>query len=568
MKTDSRKYAIYSRKSKYTGKGESVENQIEICKKHLQTKYNVDIEQDIIVYEDEGFTGANTKRPNFQKMLCDIRANKIATVICYRLDRVSRNVLDFCTLKDEFTEYNVSFISVREDFDTSTPMGTAMLLIASVFAQLERDTIAERIRDNQTELAKTGRWLGGTTPTGFKSDEIEKISVDGKKKKLCKLTPIPEEKQLVVTLYNKYVEYKSLTQLETYCVQNNLKSKNGVALSRFALKHILINPVYAVADKDILQYFKDRNVDIYAEEEQFDGKFGMMVYNKTSQKTGKTTRARDIEDWIVAIGKHKGFISGQKWVYTQELLTQNESKRYRKPIANNAVLAGIIYCADCGSHMRPKIYQAVDEDGNRSFGYMCELKEKSRCKMCSSKNVYGVELDKEVYRILKENLNSGGELYQAIKEIAKGTFDGEDNQQQALQTLNRTKKQNEKSIQLLLEKLALIDISLMNEVTAEIKRLKEANTEIDKQIESLDIHNSENMETVNNAQIVLHILNSYFSTFDELDLQTRRLLMRMLVHSVYVDAENVIVNLTGSNPITKSKSVFQHSLRLSCEDSK
>ena len=148
-------YAIYSRKSKFTGKGESIENQIELCKNQIINKYGSDVADKILIYQDEGFTGYNTNRPEFKKMMNDIRDKKIKTVVVYRLDRISRNVSDFCDLKDEFNKYNVGFMSVTENFDTTSPMGTAMLMITSVFAQLERDTIAERIRDNMYELAKS-----------------------------------------------------------------------------------------------------------------------------------------------------------------------------------------------------------------------------------------------------------------------------------------------------------------------------------------------------------------------------------------------------------------------------
>ncbi|MDO7204481.1 recombinase family protein [Paraclostridium bifermentans] len=87
--------------------------------------------------------------------------------MCYRLDRVLRNIADFSSLIEDLQKYNISFVSIREQFDTSTPMGRAMMFIASVFAQLERETIAERVRDNMLELAKSGRWLGGTAPLGF-----------------------------------------------------------------------------------------------------------------------------------------------------------------------------------------------------------------------------------------------------------------------------------------------------------------------------------------------------------------------------------------------------------------
>lgn len=99
----------------------------------------------------------------------DAKANKFDYLVCYRLDRISRNVSDFSTLIEKLNKLDISFISIKEQFDTSTPMGRAMMFISSVFAQLERETIAERIKDNMYELARTGRWLGGKTPHGFSS---------------------------------------------------------------------------------------------------------------------------------------------------------------------------------------------------------------------------------------------------------------------------------------------------------------------------------------------------------------------------------------------------------------
>lgn len=103
-------------------------------------------------------------------MMRAAEAGRFRMLIVYRLDRISRSIGDFTALIERLAQLNVAFVSIREQFDTSTPMGRAMMYIASVFSQLERETIAERIRDNLHELAKTGRWLGGITPTGFASE--------------------------------------------------------------------------------------------------------------------------------------------------------------------------------------------------------------------------------------------------------------------------------------------------------------------------------------------------------------------------------------------------------------
>ena len=185
--------AIYSRKSRFTGKGESIGNQVDLCKEYVRTHFGDAALDRIIVYEDEGYSGGNLNRPDFKKMMEDAGKRRFKAIIVYRLDRISRNISDFAGLIDELARLDISFVSIKEQFDTCSPMGRAMMYIASVFSQLERETIAERIRDNMHELAKTGRWLGGVTPTGYASESVKTVTVDGKTKRACKLKLIPEE---------------------------------------------------------------------------------------------------------------------------------------------------------------------------------------------------------------------------------------------------------------------------------------------------------------------------------------------------------------------------------------
>ena len=143
------------RKSRHTGKGESIGNQIDLCREYIRTHYGDAAEQQAVVFEDEGFSGGNLNRPDFKKMMTAAKARKSRAIVVYRLDRSSSS--DFSSLIEELGRLGIDFVSIRESFDTSSPMGRAMMYIASVFSQPERETIAERIRDNMHELAKTGR---------------------------------------------------------------------------------------------------------------------------------------------------------------------------------------------------------------------------------------------------------------------------------------------------------------------------------------------------------------------------------------------------------------------------
>ena len=204
--------AIYSRKSLFTGKGESIENQIQMCRVYIIN--SIDSNAHICIYEDEGYSGGNTNRPKFKEMIKDIKSGKINRVVCYKLDRIGRSVAQLSNMFELLDRYNCSFTSITEQqFDTTTPMGRAMINIASTFAQLERETIAERVRDNMLGLAKTGRWLGGQSPLGYSPEKMTYLDEEFKERTLMKLTPIDDELKIVKLVFDSYFEIHSVSQV-------------------------------------------------------------------------------------------------------------------------------------------------------------------------------------------------------------------------------------------------------------------------------------------------------------------------------------------------------------------
>lgn len=538
-------YAIYSRKSKFTGKGESIENQIELCKNQLINKYNIK-EENIKIYQDEGFTGYNTNRPQFQEMIKDIRNKKIKCVIVYRLDRISRNVTDFCNLKNEFIKYNTDFISVTENFDTSTPMGRAMLMISSVFAQLERDTIAERIRDNMYELAKTGRWLGGNTPLGYKSEKVETLSVDGKKKNLYKLDIVFEEAEIIKLIWNKMCELKSLSKLEVYLLQKGIKTRNGNNFTRFSLITILKNPVYVVADNKIKDFFEKMNVTIYETDiEKCNGINGLLAYNKREELMGKTKSYKDITEWIIAVGKHQGIIPSKQFIKVWNLIENNKDKRCRVPRQNTSILSGIIRCKHCGNYMRPRLRNTVTIDNKRNFSYLCVLKEKSRKRLCKCKNINGIETDMIVIEKISELKLPTNMLINKIKLLINNKEKKSDKRINELQTLNTILSRNKRKVEALIDKMAIIDGELIADITAQIKSIKSKNLEIEKRIIELSKETEKEIDKDEVTVLALNIINKYMSSFDSLNIVDKRLMIKSLVNTIESDGENIYINYMG-----------------------
>ena len=277
--------AIYPRKSKFSPTSESIANQVAMCREYCDRCFD---DPHYLVYdEDEGFSGKSTNRPAYTQMIEDMRAGKFQVLCCYRLDRISRNVRDFAELLDDLQRHNIAFVSVRNNFDTSTPFGRAMVYISSALAQMERETLAERVKDNLYEMARSGRWLGGVTPLGFVA-KAQEVHRDDKKRKLLMLSPVEEELAQVRDLFDHFLRLGSVTKLLQYCLEHRIVSRNGNDYSRTTLRLLLTNPVYCTADAEAWAYFSSGDYQLCAQREDFDGVRGIQPFARTRKDDGGT----------------------------------------------------------------------------------------------------------------------------------------------------------------------------------------------------------------------------------------------------------------------------------------
>lgn len=537
--------AIYSRKSKFTGKGESIENQIEMCKKHIAMYIGA---VDVLVYEDEGFSGGNLQRPQFKKMMADGKAGQFSSIVVYRLDRISRNISDFSVLIQELEQLKIDFVSIKEQFDTSSPMGRAMMYISSVFSQLERETIAERIRDNMMELAKTGRWLGGITPTGYKSEKINAIRVDGKEHSMFCLEQIPEEIALVETIYKVFLETNSLTKTDGYLLQNGYQTKNGKPFTRFSIRNILTNPVYMQADAEAYQYFSSHGADLYSDATVFDGATGVMAYNRTEQVAGRSNQIRPMEEWIVAAGKHTGVIPGATWVKVQELLSQNSSKSFRKPRSNVALLSGVLVCGHCGEPMRPKLTKRENDAGEKVYSYLCETKERSRGQCCRMKNAPGNGLDEALVNQIKMLGEDSSAFIQSLEENQHSLIEQNEAYQKEVTQVRSTMGENKTSIAQLVQVLAKgANAETQMYVEQEIQTLHDQNHQLSQRLAELQAFGAQQIMGEDGLEVMAALLQSFATTMDTMDVEEKRAAIRMLVHQVIWDGKQAHVVLFGSD---------------------
>ena len=284
-------------------------------------------------YSDQGYTGANLERPELQKMLYDIQQGLINTVISYKIDRLTRSPKDFYHLIEVFDKYGVSFFSVTERFDTSTPSGRLLRNIMLTFAQFERELISERIKDKMLEKAKKGMWNSGHTPYGYKR-ENKKLVID------------PTEAKIVRTVFETFVQTGS----------------------KCAVYHKLM-------DQGVL----DRHNKVFSKS-TIDCTLQKVLY------TGKLLFRGKIYDAI-----HDPIISPELFEEAQGLKKDLPRKMTSY---NYSLFPGLITCKECGSAMSPVFSNKISSGKRvRYFYYKCVGACKRDRSFCSTRQVSSDRLD-------------------------------------------------------------------------------------------------------------------------------------------------------------------------------
>lgn len=348
---------IYTRQSIDKKDSISIDGQIDLCKKEAGS-------EPIQIYTDKGFSGANINRPAFKQLIFDIKQSKIDKVIVYRLDRISRSLLDFAGMIDVFKKHNVAFVSCNEKFDTSTPIGNAMLSIIMVFAQLERETIQQRIKDNYYQRGKKGMYLGGPAPYGF--DKV-KTTINGINTSM--LAPNADSAN-VQTLYDMYNSGLTLGAIAKEITNRGIIAPNGGLWSSLMVSRILKSPTYVKADADVYMYYKLRGCNITNDLADFVGTNGCYLYGKRDRNAAKYT---DVSDHTLSLAPHEGIIDADTWLNVQKRIAQNKQIKNTGK-SSHTWLSGLVKCGKCGYTMTVttyKNYKYLNCRGRTNY-YVCE----------------------------------------------------------------------------------------------------------------------------------------------------------------------------------------------------
>ena len=441
-----------------------------------------------------------------------------------------------------FEEYGVAFVSVTENFDTSSPMGRAMVYIIMVFAQLERETIAERIKDNAMHRASLGRWTGGPVPFGY---DKQRITENGKEKPV--LIVNAAESKIVQMFYDWYLEPAgSIRGIVIKANTIGIKTKQGLAWNSNQMSRILQNALYAINTPEVYNFFTDTGININNSSDEFDNHHGMMYFRRRKEHK-KTTRERPIEEQHIIIGEHKGIIEGEKWVQVQQKLSGNKSKPPRLGSSINSILSGIVRCGVCDSAMsvfRTNLIKPY-------YYFKCRKKEHQGKVLCSNSSIQVKELEHIVEQKVFEFCSDKEMIKQKLLK-AKDKTSNIDLIITHKKDMQNNLKELSKEIDNLIANLGIKkDGVLVNYVEKRIEKLEQERINISRELKKIEneLKFSDNDKV--NIDFLLSAIDNYSDIFYNATREEKQTLIRGIIKSIYVDHGKVTINffLTNNMPL-------------------
>lgn len=341
---------------------------------------------DYEVFEDAGYSGKNTARPAFQKMIARIRNREFTHLLVWKIDRISRNLLDFATLYEELQELRVTFVSKNEQFDTSTAMGGAMLKIVLVFAELERNMTAERVSATMLSRASQGYWNGGRITYGYSYDKESKTFAVNE-----------DEAKAVRLIYDDYLEYKSTIHTTTVLNESGFLKRDGEPWNVYSVWLILSNPFY----------------------------IGEYIYNRFKGTSKKIENPK--EEWIKIENHHEAIISPETQAKVAAILSENDRMKNVPGRSHGSskthIFGDVCYCGVCGLKMGVGKTRPNKNGMTRSL-YQCPSHRKRTG--CVNKGTSDIPLGDFVFNYALNVLNVQREFDESwsIERIEKGLLKG------------------------------------------------------------------------------------------------------------------------------------------------
>lgn len=272
-------------------------------------RYALNID-DYEIFEDAGFSAKNTDRPKYQEMMTRVRNREFSHILVWKIDRISRNLIDFCEMYEEIKKYDTAFISKNEQFDTSSAMGEAMLKIILVFAELERKLTGERVLSVMIDRASKGMWNGARYPLGYNQVDGEDFPQIDR-----------EEAETVQYIFDLYEEIRSSVKVARILKNEGFKTKRDGEWRSKTIADILKNPFYV----------------------------GDYRYNYKQSARGKKKKE---DEWVLVPDNHPAIIARDQFNRVQGILEENykgDSQKQRESV-KTSVFSKLIVCGECARH--------------------------------------------------------------------------------------------------------------------------------------------------------------------------------------------------------------------------
>ncbi|MBF0190257.1 MAG: recombinase family protein [Magnetococcales bacterium] len=341
--------AVYTRKSTEEGldmEFNTLDAQREACEAYIASQKSEGWFLATDHYDDGGFSGGNLDRPALKRLLADIESGKINSVVIYKIDRLTRSLLDFAKLVEAFDRRQVTFASVTQSFSTTTSMGRLTLNVLLSFAQFEREISAERIRDKFSASKRRGIWMGGHLPLGY---EVQNR----------KLLIVPSEAETVRFIFRRFAEGGSVTLMVQELAEAGAKGKNGSPMDKAYIYRILSNRLYLG--------------EITLRQESFPG-------------------------------EQEAIIDRATWDKAHLALSANApQQRAASRIQTQAMLKGIIQCHRCNRAMSPTFTR---KSGRLYRYYTCQTAKKNGYATCPTRTVPAGEIEAMVIGQVRTMLRS------------------------------------------------------------------------------------------------------------------------------------------------------------------
>lgn len=503
----SKKVAIYCRVStvEQAEEGYSIDEQrrrnIEYCEKEGHEVFKV--------YEDRGISGKNISgRPGLKDLLQDANAGKFDLVIVWKLNRISRKLIDILNIVDTLDKNKIAFRSLTESFETETPAGKLQLNIMGAIGEFERGTIAENVKMGMIARAREGKWNGGKV-LGY---DIVEIPSEGKKRKETKLVINEKEAMTVRRIFELYSEGHGYKATVNRVNQEGHRSKKGNPFATATIKEILKNPVY----------------------------IGKIRYNVRQDWNEK--RRRNINpDPILVDGEHEAIIDTEIWEKVQIILN-DRSKTHNRVYDSELILSGLLKCPVCGASMTVSMSTRKRKDGSKAVNeyYACGNWKNKGTAVCNSNSVKAEVADEVVINKLIETVNNELLLKKVINNINKNKSS---KLKPKLDEMNLVNKEIDKLNGKKNSSIELFEDGILtkNELAERVKKLNE-------EIDTLKFRLDEIKQDVMLAEgepvpfeLVSQVMKKFGQVFNESSTrQQRKQLLNLLVSKVTIDKSRAI----------------------------